>query len=142
MMQLLATQNQPVGGGGGGVNGGGVGGVNGNVGDDSSYPCAGFGQLPFKRDPGQSFPSVNESPATSKSRDTVATTDNNNSAGTEFLTKEKLWDLYLAGKVSLDGFKDVKPAAAVFSSGASDSDIEEIIAEEEDPAREGFSLND
>lgn len=124
MMQMLSAQNGAVG--------------NGNLGGDSSYPCPGFGQLPFKRDPEPSFQSsssVNGSTASSNE-----STINNNSEGTELLTKEKLWNLYLAGRVSLDGIKDVK--ASVHHSEAADSDIEEIVQEEEDPSREGFSLND
>ena len=111
---------------------------NGGVGGEASYPCPNFGQVPFKREAKDS---------------SGAALNNNNSedgASDKSLNKDKLWNLYLAGKVSLDGVKDVKSKV---KPSPPDSDIEEIELEEdedeevtplpkEDPTREGFSLED
>jgi len=141
MLQMLSAQNGAVGGGNLGGGGGGGGG-----GGDSAYPCQDFGQKAFKREnPEPSYP-----PSSSASSGIGASSSNegsinNNSAGTEHLTKEKLWDLYMAGRVTLDGVADVKVSTHPSKPAASepvDSDIEEIVEEEEDPSREGFSAND
>ena len=157
MDQLLQLMN-----GGGGTGKGSDSANNGSSGDSgvgsggTAYPCAGFGQLPFKREAGDASSAASISgSATSRSTSNSATSnnnshenngshiDNNNTAGTEALDKEKLWKLFCAGKVSIDGATDVKPKAGSNRAvDAPEAEIEEEEEEEEDPSREGFAVKD
>merc|ERR1712126_353303 len=70
---------------------------------ESAYPCPNFGNVDFKRE--------------TTSHDDVSNNNNNNTnMNDKNLDKEKLWSMYLAGQVSLDGKEVVKSESGISSS--------------------------
>ena len=93
---------------------------------ESSYPCPNFGNVDFKRE--KDIADVSNHNKSNKSNN-----NNNLREANKNLDKEKLWSMYLAGKVSLDGKEAVK-----FESGttSSDDEVVEVELEEEEEEEE------